>query len=249
VLVVGWGVRLALHRMIDSAVDHRFALRLESHKHQLQLIAEEERFDLQRRLAGASLYLQKQHAAVAEIYSAVRIAHGAVSKLFGLQRGFDLSDCNADDLREILSSAEVLKGKQDELLHAWREDRRAGAEAITLYLVDLTLPRAERKLQEAQNTMYLNELYLSDPAIRALDAFVAECDTWILRRQFPPQRGEPRESISRERLDQSLEQVQVTLRAALADPPRREAAALEDPQNSARVAITPPAPLPSTRPR
>jgi hypothetical protein len=216
-----WGTRLALQRWIHGAVDHRFALRVESHKHQLQLIIEEERFDLQRRLAGASLYLQKQHAAAAEIYSAVRVAHGSVSSLFGIQRGFDLDDFNEEDLREILTSSEVLKGKQDELLRQWQGNRIAGAKAIKQYLFELGLPRAERRLQEASNAMYLNEIYFSDETITALDAFVGECNLWISRRQFPPQRGERVEPVSHEKLNKTLEDVQTALRAELSNSSRQ----------------------------
>ena len=217
-LLVGWFVRLILERIMHSAVDERFSRRIEEHRHQLQLIAEESRYALQHRLAGVSLYLQKQHAAAAEIYAAVRIAHGAVSALFGSQRSLSIEDCNEEDLREVLANNEVMKGKQTELIELWRQDRIAGIDAIRRHFYELTVPRADARLLEARNTMYLNEIYFSDATLLAFDAFVGECLKWINLRYWPPQPGVKAERLSREDLDKSLEAVQEALRTELADP-------------------------------
>jgi hypothetical protein len=209
---------LAIRQYVRRAVDHRFDLRLESHRAELQRIGEHERFELQRKLAASSLYLQKQHVAAAEIYSAVRVAHGFVSRLFGLQEGFTLEDCNEDDLRSLLKDMEVLKGKQDELLATWRIDKRRGIEAIEKHLFELRLPRAENKLQLARNLMYVNEIYFSDSTIEAFDKFVGVCLEWIARSKFPPERGERVKMVSRDELNGALERVQIALRAELSDP-------------------------------
>jgi hypothetical protein len=207
--------RVGAKRLIENTVDHRFAAKLERHKHDLQLLAEVERSRLQRELAGASLYLQRQHSAAAEIYAAIRVAHGAVSGLFGFQRGLSLEGCNETDVRELLSRFEVTHGKQEELIAIWRRDNTEGAEAIAAHLRDLAVPRAENELQRARNLMYVNEIYFGDATIEAYDAFVAESNKWILRRVYPPERGERVEPVSRETLDSSLARVQETLRAEL----------------------------------
>lgn len=219
---VGWVVRIAVKKLIESGVDHQFAARLEKHRHELQLIAEEVRFELQRRLTGAGLYLQKQHAAAAEIYRAVRVAHGAVGGLLGIQRGLVLDDCNEQDLREILEKYEVLRGKQDELIVLWHQNRKDGIEKIQEHLLELSVPWTDRKLQEARNLMYVNEIYFSDESIAAFDRFVGECNKWILRRQFPPQRGDRIEPLSRDLLNQALDEVQVALRAELSNKSGKE---------------------------
>lgn len=207
--------RVGAKRLIENAVDHRFAAKLESHKHDLQLIAEVERFRLQRELAGASLYLQRQHSAAAEIYAAIRVAHGAVSGLFGFQRGLSLDGCNETDVRELLSRVEITHGKQEELIAIWHRNNTEGAEAIAAHLRDLAVPRAENELQRARNLMYVNEIYFGDATIVAFDAFVAESNKWILRRAYPPERGQRVEPVSREALDAALATVQETLRAEL----------------------------------
>jgi len=216
-MTIGGG-RWLLQQVVKNAVDHRFALRIESHKSDLQRLAEQERFALQRKLAATGLYLEKQHSAAAEIYRAVRVAHGAIANLFGAQRSLILDDCNREDVATLLEQFDVLQGKRAELLELWEADRAKAAEAIKKHLFDLRLPRAENKLQEARNLMYLNEIYFADATIEAFDAFVAKCNEWIARSAFPPERGEKVKMVSRDELNASLERVQSTLRAELSDP-------------------------------
>lgn len=215
VAIIAWLLRL----YVKKTVDHQFALRIESHKSELQMMVEQERFALQRKLAATGLYLEKQHAGAAEIYRAVRVAHGAVAGLFGAQASWNFDNCNQQDLERILEKFDVLEGKKEELITTWESDRAEGVDAIKQYLFSLRIPRAESKLQEARNLMYLNEIYFSDATIRAFDAFVRKCLEWIMRATFPPEPGERIKMVSRAELNASLETVQSTLGSELSDPP------------------------------
>lgn len=217
-VLLGLG-KFAIERAVKSAVDHRFATRLEDHKHDLEIASEAVRFDFQRRLAGSGLYLERQHTAAAGIYAAVRVAHGEVSRLFGAYRSMSLASCDQEDLQELFERFEILSGKRQELLAIWKGDRKKGEEAIHRHLFELGPARAEAKLEAAGNQMYLNEIYFSDQTIQAFDGFVAECNKWILRRQFPPQRGEKVKMVDRDDLNSALDRVQTALRAELIDPP------------------------------
>lgn len=212
---------LWVRTFVQRSVDHRFNLRIESHKAELERLVELEKYELQRRLTATSLYLQKQHSAAEVVYSSVRVAHGAVGALFGLYEGFNLGECNEEDLRTLLGQFEVLKGKQDELLGAWRENRQEGTKAIQDYLFKLRVPLAENKLQEARNLMYINEIYFSDASMGAFDAFVRECLEWIGRAKFPPHRGGIAKKLSRDKLNAALEEVQKAIRIELSEPPRQ----------------------------
>lgn len=220
-LLVGavWITRLAIQHVVRGAVDHQFALRIEDHKHELQRIAEQERFDLQRRLAGASLYLQKQHAAAAEVYAAVRVAHGFVVGIFAPKQSFILDDCNEADLRKMMADYKVLEGKQEELLAKWRYDFKQGAKAIAAHFVDLRMPRALNELQTARNLIVVNGIYFSDAADAALAQFVGMADEWIRRAMYPPERDAEVAPLSREDLDAAIARVHSALRAELSDPP------------------------------
>ena len=212
-------ILLAARQFVRSIVGHQFAKKLESHRAELEMAADRARFDLQHRLAGGGLYLQSQHEAATAIYQAVRIAHGAVGSLFGAQHGYNFDDCNEEDLRDILEQFEVLKGKQDDLIEAWKGNKKKGQEAISDHLRELKLPTADNKLGAKRNQMYLNEIYFSDQAIQAFDAFVAECNKWIGRRRSPPVPGEKVKMVSRDDLNASLDRVQEILRHELSDPP------------------------------
>jgi hypothetical protein len=216
----GWLARLAIKHVVRATVDHQFALRIEDHKHELQRITEQERFDLQRRLAGASLYLQKQHEVAAKVYVAVRVAHGFIVNLFeSTTANRRLEDYNEADLRGIMAKNELLEGKQEELLARWREDRQLGADAIRAYLFELRIPQAEKVLGRAKNSIYLDEIYLSDSTIAELREFVEICHEWLRRAQLPADQGQQSGFPSRDALDDSVKRVHFALRAELSDPP------------------------------
>ena len=111
------------------------------------------------------------------------------------------------------------------MLQAWSADRKAGAVAIQKHVFQIRTPLANNKLQDARNLMYVNELY-SDSTIAAFDRFVRICIEWITRATFPPERGEKIKAVSRDELNEALEQVKNALRAELtpfadarSDPP------------------------------
>src|SRR5690606_8044507 len=109
-----------------------------------------------------NLYFERQHAAVGEIYSAVRTAHGYVSTLRGATEIPDLSDCNEADLRDFMKHHDFLEGKKDEIIERWKSNKMEGLALIQEHIDVLRAPRADVKLQEARNVMYRNEIYLTD---------------------------------------------------------------------------------------
>jgi hypothetical protein len=108
-LAVGLGgtmfgfLRLYIERRIHAGVDARFALRLESHRHDLQMAAEATKFDFQRRLTDIAQYALKKHAASAEVYAAMRIAHGAALNLRGFRQELTFEEFNRADLAKHMS--------------------------------------------------------------------------------------------------------------------------------------------------
>ena len=218
VAAVGLGV-YAIRRYVASTVDHQFARRIEDHKHELQRIAEQERFELQRRLAGASLYLQKQHDAAAEVYAAVRKAHGSVATLFMPKLLFRLDDCNEVDIRSIMATYQVLEGKQEDLLAIALSDRKRGAELLAQHIFDMRIPMARNELQGAGNSIALNAIYFSDETDSALAGFVAMSERWIGMASDRYERGLDITPPSREDCAEAIARVHSALRAELSDPP------------------------------
>jgi len=227
--VAGVAFRAWLPHYVTKRVDLQFDSQLESHKSELQRLLEYDKFELQRKLTAGSLYMQKQHAAVAESYSAIRWAHGEVAGLFGIQQTVILRDLNRNDLVNLLAHYKVHGGKQDELLATYDADAASGITAVETYLFSTRLSRARSKLLDAQNLMYLNEIYFSDVTDDAFKNFLRVCNEWCLKSEFPPERGMPYVPYSRAELNGALDRMKLAMRAELTDPPN--------------VAISPPHPV------
>ena len=215
VLATGWAAKVWLERRITSKVDAQFAKQLETHKHELSLIAETVRFEHQKRLMDANLYASKKHGAAALIYGKFREAHGLISNYNGFRVSLTFEEFNVADLAEYMTSRQVPRGMQDQILTEWHQDKDKGIAKMKKYLRMLELQEAERAFQEAKNVTYLNELYLSDSAIKAIDSLVEVLGKVLTYFQFPPERGEKVERPSTTDLDRALEVVHTAVRGEL----------------------------------
>lgn len=209
VAIVGAG-KIYVARQINGGVDARFAKKLEDHKQALGILTEQAKFDLQRRLADFNLFATRKHEAAAKVWEAARIAHGYVTGLYGMQSEHTFEEFNRDDMTAHLSELGVPKGKQHDVLHDWPANRDSKVTALRPYLRMLRLQEAERKLREAQNVAYLNELYFPDEVIHALSAFYKELDTWLINRKYPVHDGSWTPDFKRSATD--LEKLHTVLR-------------------------------------
>jgi hypothetical protein len=198
---------------VRAGVDSRFAKRLEDHRHMLDLAAEAAKFDLQRRLADFGLYAAKKHEAAGKIWEGLRVAHGAVTSLRGLTRESTMEDYNEEDLRTAFSGLRMPRGKQEEILAEWRKSPAAALASAQPYLRMLRVQYAERLLTEARNTIYLNELYLTDEVVAAIDPLVGALNDWMVHIELPPGPGEPRWLPDRKKMQAALEAAHTGLRA------------------------------------
>ncbi len=121
----------------------------------------------------------------ASVYAALRVAHGYVSGLWGVREEFTFEEFNEEDIRSYLTSRQVLRGKQDEILVNWGTNRDAALAVLRPYVRMLDVQDADNKFREAKNLIYLNELYLSDPAITAIDGLIETMATWLANKKFP----------------------------------------------------------------
>jgi hypothetical protein len=216
----GLALRTWVVRLIQAGVDSRFALNLESHKHELNRVLEQDKFDLQRRLAAGNLYMQKQHEAAAEAYDAIRRAHGDVSRLKATQDSHILADCNRADLIGLFEKFDVHGGKRDSLLAEFEADPAKGFASAERHLWSLRFPIAQEALRKARNRALVAELYFSAETRQAFQAFHAECSAWLIDFEMSRGQRDPDARERQEQLDSALEQVQLALRAELTDPTR-----------------------------
>jgi len=211
-LLALWLGKLYLERRVNAGVDARFAERLEAHKQGLNLLTEQAKFDLQRRLADFSLFATRKHDAAAKVWEASRVAHGYVTSLFGVSHDYTFEEFNLEDMRAHLEAKGVPKGKQKEVLAQWPKNRSEAVKELRPYLRMLRVQEADRKFQEAKNVTYVNELYFPDEVISAFNGIIAEMAEWLSHAEFSAGAGEERWRPDRKRLDASLDQLHLVLR-------------------------------------
>jgi len=231
VLILAAG-RIYFTRLVTRGVDQRFDKRLETHRHSLQLATERARHAYQRELADFNLYAVRRHEAAASVYKALRIAHGYVSNLFGGRDQLTFEDFNREDIAAHMTSLDVPGGKQEEILAAWDDDKGAAIRDLRPYLRVMEVQRAEAKLIDARNEAIINELYLTDEAILAIDEVVKIMYEWLGHVKYPDpdERWRPDEPA----LTTALEQTHHILRGELRGEGAREPEGLAAPPANAK---------------
>ncbi len=220
--------KLLVDNRIRKGVDHHFDARLEDHKHRLGLIADRAKLDFQRELADFTLYTTKRHQAAEAVYSALRIAHGHVSGLFGISLGLSFEEFNTEDIKSYMSQRRVPAGKQEEVLMNWAGDHNASLAILKPYLRMLEVQEAGMKFTEAKNAALLNELYFPDPVIEAISALLEMLGEWMSYAEYPRDTGESWRP-DRKALNGALDRVHHEFRSVL-DPSAKAVANAEDPE-------------------
>lgn len=180
-----WLLSRWIHRRIEAGVDHRFAERLASHKHELSMIEEAARFDYQRRLHDFELFVSKKHEVYARLWELVRRAEGAVLGLFGFRREAKFEEMNAADVKEYLKLADFPVGKQKEILAGWESNRSEAAKALREVKRLLEVEKSRLARQEVVNYLLANELYFSDSVAALTEEYVDQLHDKISRADYP----------------------------------------------------------------
>lgn len=208
-------LRQYIERRIQSGVDARFALKLESHKHELQLLAEATKFDFQRRLTDVTQYAAKKHAASAEVYAALRVAHGAALNLRGLRQELTFEEFNADDLAKHMAARNVPLGMQERVIQGVATNRAKAIEEMRQYLRVMDYQDAERKFHAARNAALLNDLYFPDAVVEAINSFFDLLADWFAWVAEPRRPGEEGAAPTKKPITAALEKVHGLMRADL----------------------------------
>jgi phosphoribosyl-ATP pyrophosphohydrolase len=151
---------------INNLIDNRFKNKLESLKNELQLIIENNKFDLQRKMADFNLYTTKRHEAYMNIYDLYLNADGQIRGQMGMKTSPDYNEFGLADIEKRLRSFNLLENKIEEYLEKWRAytgtQRHELFSEIGDYLYMVEIQKANLKLVEANNYFLLRRLYLSD---------------------------------------------------------------------------------------
>jgi hypothetical protein len=169
--------RFLLKRWTDAVIEQRiksrFEKELETHKSSLLLIAEHAKFEYQRRLHDAALFVSRQHEAYAQLYAKVLTADGDIRGLFGTVTATPtFQDFEEADLADFLKAMQISQRGQREVLGAFAAgDLRAAISTYEKYHRIVAVFTAERAFNDAKNYSLTNAIYLSRdvaPLVRTL---------------------------------------------------------------------------------
>lgn len=160
-LVVVWA---GIKYYAKKSVDQQFAKKLEEHKHDLQLIIEQNKFDIQRKMHDFSLYTTKRHEMYSKLYSLFMTAQGSVGSMWGYRQVPDFSKYKLEELHKYLLENNVSDEKVTYYMSNWDfPERRETAKEVQKLYDTLELAKAKRDAIKTHNEHLYSRLYLSEP--------------------------------------------------------------------------------------
>ncbi|WP_169083267.1 hypothetical protein [Paenibacillus sp. PL91] len=157
-------VGLAMKYFAKSITNNYFNKKLESHKHDLQIMMEHMRFDFQRKTQDFILFTNKKHEKYAKIYDLYLRAESKVRLV--LRNEFSPSKFLMYSQIELENYLRRFSLEESQLLHFLEEwsrsdDKKEIADKISDFLFDLELIRSRTAFNNAKNEFLLNRIYLS----------------------------------------------------------------------------------------
>ncbi|CAG7651724.1 hypothetical protein ACFQI7_27885 [Paenibacillus allorhizosphaerae] len=206
-VIVGGFFKLA----VNSFIDNKFKERLETHKKELQLIVEANKFDYQRKIADFNLYTAKRHESYMDLYDKVLLADGYIRSLMGFQNRPDYREYGLEDLEKWLKSFNLLSNKIEEFKNKWTKtegvdktrERQELHREIGNYIRMVEVQVANLKLSEAKNYFLSKRLYFSDEVIVLTSAIIADLNNFSTRVEYLRAHQEP--FLDRQSLEQAIE--------------------------------------------
>lgn len=136
---------------------------LKNYEQQLNQLIEDQKYSNQRKLTDFSLYANKKHERVIDLYEKLSIAQNQVIwRYFPLRELPVFIDYNEEDMVEFLDKFNITRATKEQLLKAWKDDKKKGADQIhrMMYLQeDFDTQRAIAELNKShlQAGLYLSQ--------------------------------------------------------------------------------------------
>jgi len=168
------GAVVALPFLIRGMVDHRFAKRLEDHRHSLNLQTEAAKDRFQRELREYELYITRKHVAYGELFQLAMKADSAVAALSGFQRTLSMEDFSESDFISLLDGRGYPDRMKERLVGRWRDDPNTARKEFWEYDSHMRINKAYHAIQEAKKHRWLNAIYVSDETAALTDQVLKE---------------------------------------------------------------------------
>ncbi|MCM3257031.1 hypothetical protein M3664_04450 [Paenibacillus lautus] len=159
VLTVWTGIKF----FSKSYVNQQFNKLLETHKHELQMLMENNKFDLQRKMLDFNLFTTKKHEVYTNLYNLFLVAEGRARGIRGIGVDPFIRKYGRSEIEEYLKSLNMPSADIQSFVGNWTpENAPQIVDHIVDYLQKLEVRKAIECQQEAKNFSIYSGLYLSD---------------------------------------------------------------------------------------
>jgi hypothetical protein len=158
---------------------------LEQYKQSLSQLTENLKFDLQRRIQDFSLYTNKRHEKLPELFRLLLIADSKVRGLFGGRRSLTFQEFNRVDTEKFLLDRQVPQGKIETILTTWNVDKDEAITEMNEYLRVIEFSEARKNFYEAKNFYILSELYLTEAVTELTEKFLKVLGELLNYSEYP----------------------------------------------------------------
>lgn len=146
-------------------VNQQFNKLLETHKHELQVIIETNKFDLQRRMLDFNLFTTKKHEVYSKLFNCFLLAEGQATAL-GIVEYPDLEKYDEFQLEEFLKKIGMPITDILHFLNNWKDGEKSNLNnRIFIFYKNQEIIKARKYQVEAYNYYLISSLYLSEEVL------------------------------------------------------------------------------------
>ncbi len=149
-------------RFVDGRITHHFDRQLETHKHELTMLADIERARLQRVLQNSAIVAARKHEVHRRLFHLLHAAMGKVVHLFGSTSTPNFEVYDRDDLTHYMKTLGFPGTIRTAVLERWDTDREWAIAQLRTTTRDGEIEKAQQAFARAWNYFLGNELYLPD---------------------------------------------------------------------------------------
>lgn len=157
-LIVGAAVKF----LSKVYVDQLFKKALEDHKHDLQMIVENNKFDIQRKMHDFSLYASKKHSIYADLYGLFLNAEKMSKRMMGFREMPNYIAYSGKELEYALRNKGIPEVKIEYYVEGWNSYKSTKIDDLKMYIQFFEINEAKLAFSESKDKFHNSRLYLSE---------------------------------------------------------------------------------------
>lgn len=152
-----------IRNWLKGNINSHFNKKLENHKHDLQKITEDIKYDYQRKIHDFSLFSNKKHEVYAELYKLLNDANSKIKIATAVFRQYpDFRNQQFEKVEKYLKEYPVSDDTIEHVRSKWISDRNEGIKEFQRAVDMEKVIKADESRTEAYLYLINNELFLND---------------------------------------------------------------------------------------